>query len=353
MGGSDQPPSRDIIAGYLFILKRLHGVYDTRGYQLRQPSKGNLPRFDLGEVEPWNLEPLSGYNGNMQKITKAIIPAAGLGTRFLPQTKAMPKEMLPIIDKPVIQMVVEEAIAAGVTDIIIVTGSTKRAIEDHFDRSDELEKDLRAKGKDDMADQIQNIAEMANFIYVRQKGEPKGNARPVLNAAHLLSNEPFFVLFADDFYTGKVPRTVQMLETYHKTGKSVIGMMEVAEEDVSKYGIVKPGVQLDDHSWRLDGIIEKPSIQQAPSRWATSGYILTPDILPIIAQEQIGAGGEIVLADSIDRLAQQDVVYGRLIEGAYHDTGTPLAYLQAIVNVALETPEFSEQFRKFLNDRLK
>ena len=155
--------------------------------------------------------------------TKAIICAAGLGTRFLPQTKAMPKEMLPIIDRPVIQLVVEEAVAAGVTEIIIVTGSTKRSIEDHFDRSDELEYDLREKGKIKEAEQIKAIAEMANFVYVRQKGTPKGNARPVLNAMHLIDDdEAFFVFFADDFFRGNVPRAVQLKEAYQKTGKSVI-----------------------------------------------------------------------------------------------------------------------------------
>ena len=174
----------------------------------------------------------------MKKPTKAIIAAAGLGTRFLPQTKAMPKEMLPIIDKPVIQIIVEQLVASGVQDIIIVTGSTKRAIEDHFDRSDELENELRSRGKDELAEQIKSIAEMANFIYVRQKGSPKGNARPLLNAAHLLGkDEPFYMFFADDFFRSEIPHAKQLCEVYEKTGQSVISLIKVAKEDSNKYGM--------------------------------------------------------------------------------------------------------------------
>ena len=171
----------------------------------------------------------------MQTVRKAVIAAAGFGTRFLPQTKAIPKEMLPIIDKPVIQLVVEGVVAAGVTDVIIVTGQGKRAIEDHFDRALGLEQELRAKGKTDQADEIQRIAELANIVYVRQKGEPKGNARPVLNAAHLIDNEPFFYFFADDFFTGNGPScAAQMLESYKKTGKTIAALRKVKREDASK-----------------------------------------------------------------------------------------------------------------------
>jgi len=177
----------------------------------------------------------------MTQVRKAVIAAAGFGTRFLPQTKAMPKEMLPIIDKPVIQLVVEDLVAAGVTDIIIVTGPTKRAIEDHFDRAMELEEELRGKDKHKAADRIKNIAEMANFIYVRQKGLPKGNGRPVLNAAHLIGDEPFFMFFGDDFFSGgSTSRAQQLLETYNQTGKSVISLMEVEKKDADiRYGSYK------------------------------------------------------------------------------------------------------------------
>lgn len=286
--------------------------------------------------------------------TKAIICAAGLGTRFLPQTKAMPKEMLPIIDRPVIQLIVEEAVAAGVTDIIMVTGSTKRAIEDHFDRSDELEAELREKGKDDKADQIKAVAELANFVYVRQKGKPKGNARPVLNAQHLIDDdEPFFVFFADDFFRSEVPRAKQLLEAYEKTGKSVISLIEVDKKDADKYGMAAVDGQLDDHTFRLTQLVEKPGEDKAPSNFASvGGYLLTPEILPIIAQEQVDKNGEITLADSINELAQQDEVYGRFINGTWHDTGNQLKYIQAVVDVALESEEYGEALADYLHVRL-
>lgn len=290
----------------------------------------------------------------MKKPTKAIIAAAGLGTRFLPQTKAMPKEMLPIIDRPVIQLIVEEAVAAGVTEIIIVTGSTKRAIEDHFDRSDELEKELRQKGKHDKADEIEKIANLANFVYVRQKGEPKGNARPVLNAQHLIGDdEPFFVFFADDFFRSKVPRAKQLLEAYEKTGKSVITLIEVDRKDADKYGMAAIDNKLDDKTFELTQLVEKPGEQNAPSSFASvGGYLLTPDILPIIAQEKADKNDEITLADSINELAQQDKVYGRFVEGIWHDTGDQLKYIKAVVDVALESPEYGKQLETYLRDRI-
>jgi UTP--glucose-1-phosphate uridylyltransferase len=290
----------------------------------------------------------------MKQPTKAIIAAAGLGTRFLPQTKAMPKEMLPIIDRPVIQLIVEEAVSAGVTDIIIVTGSTKRAIEDHFDRSDELEKELRERGKDDKADEIEKIANLANFIYVRQKGTPKGNARPVLNAQHLIGDdEPFFVFFADDFFRSEVPRAQQLLEAHKQTGKSVISLIEVDKKDADKYGMAAIDAKLDDKTFELSELIEKPGEENAPSNFASvGGYLLTPDILPIIAQEKPDKNGEITLADSINELAHRDKVYGRFIEGTWHDTGDQLKYLNALVDVALEDEKLGEAFRDYLTDRL-
>lgn len=291
----------------------------------------------------------------MKQPTKAIICAAGLGTRFLPQTKAMPKEMLPIIDRPVVQLIVEEAVAAGVTDIIIVTGSTKRAIEDHFDRSDELENELRARNKNELADTLQAIAEMANFIYLRQKGSPKGNARPVLNAAHLIDDdEPFFVFFADDFFRAKVPRAVQLKEAYLATGKSVISLIEVPKEDASKYGMAALGAQKSDRVFEVTQLIEKPGPDKTPSQFASvGGYLLTPDVLPIIAQEKVGVGGEITLADSINELAHGDAVYGCFVDGVYHDTGDQLRYLQALVDTALENPRLGGELRAYLEQRLQ
>ncbi len=291
----------------------------------------------------------------MKQPTKAIICAAGLGTRFLPQTKAMPKEMLPLVDKPVIQLIVEQAVAAGVTDIIIVTGSTKRAIEDHFDRSDELEKDLRERGKDDKADEIEAIANLANFVYVRQKGIPKGNARPILNAQHLISDdEPFFVFFADDFFRSDVAWPLQLLEAYKKTGKSVISLTKIDKKDADKYGIAEIGEQLSERVFQLTSVVEKPGEANAPSNFASVGsYLLTPDILPLIAAEKVGAGGEITLVDSINELAKKDLVYGCFIDGVWHDTGDQLKYLQAVVDLGLESDEYGADFKEYLKQRLR
>lgn len=291
----------------------------------------------------------------MKQPTKAIICAAGLGTRFLPQTKAMPKEMLPIIDKPVIQLIVEQAVAAGVTDIIIVTGSTKRAIEDHFDRSDALESELREKGKDAKADEIKAIANLANFVYVRQKGSPKGNARPILNAQHLINDdEPFFVFFADDFFRSEVAWPLQLKAAYNKTGKSVISLIEVDKKDADKYGMAEIGAEVSDRVFKLEGLVEKPGQENTPSNFASVGsYLLTPDIIPIIAQEKVGLGGEITLADSINELAKKDLVYGCFIDGVWHDTGDQLKYLKAVVDVALESDVYGVDFKEYLKDRLR
>ncbi len=290
----------------------------------------------------------------MKQPTKAIIAAAGLGTRFLPQTKAMPKEMLPIIDKPVIQIIVEQLVASGVTDIIIVTGSTKRAIEDHFDRSDELEYELRQKGKDDLADEIRKISELANFIYIRQKGTPKGNARPLINASHLLGeDEPFFMFFADDFFRSEVPHAKQLLDVYNETGKSVISLIQVEPKDTSKYGIAKISNQLNDKVFEIAELVEKPGPEKAPSNIAAvSGYLLTPDILPIVLQEKIGHGGEIGLSHSVSELAEQGRVVGKFIEGVYHDAGDKARYLRAVVDHALADPKLGPNFREYLTKRL-
>lgn len=290
----------------------------------------------------------------MRQPTKAIICAAGLGTRFLPQTKAMPKEMLPIIDRPVIQLIVEQAVAAGVTEIIIVTGSTKRAIEDHFDRSDELEAELREKGKADKADEIKRIAEMANFIYIRQKGTPKGNARPILNARHMINDdEPFFVFFADDFFRSQTAWPIQLKEAYEKTGKSVISLIEVAKKDADKYGMASLADDLGNKLFRLSGLVEKPGAADTPSSYASVGsYLLTPEIWQYLEKEKVGRGGEITLSDSINELAQNAEVYGQFIEGVWHDTGDQLKYIQAVVDVALESEVYGDELRHYLQHRL-
>lgn len=290
----------------------------------------------------------------MKQPTKAIICAAGLGTRFLPQTKAMPKEMLPLIDRPVIQVIVEQAVAAGVTEIIIVTGATKRAIEDHFDRSDQLEAELRENGKDDKADEIKRVAELANFVYVRQKGSPKGNARPILNARHLINDdEPFFVFFADDFFRSETPWPIQLKEAYNETGKTVISLIEVDKKDADKYGMASLAEEQSDRVFRLSGLVEKPGEANTPSSFASVGsYLLTPDIWPLLEQEKVGKGGEIGLSDSLNDLAQQGEVYGRFIDGVWHDTGDQLKYIKAVVDLALESPEYGDELTAFLKERL-
>jgi UTP--glucose-1-phosphate uridylyltransferase len=290
----------------------------------------------------------------LRQPTKAIICAAGLGTRFLPQTKAMPKEMLPIIDKPVIQLIVEQAVKAGVTEIIIVTGSTKRAIEDHFDRSDELEAELREQGKADKADKIKEIAELANFIYIRQKGTPKGNARPILNAQHLIDeDEPFFVFFADDFFRSEVAWPIQLKEAYNQTGKSVISLIEIDKKHADRYGMAEISEEVSDRVFQLNGLVEKPGAEKTPSNYASVGsYLLTPDIIPIIAQEKLGVGGEIVLADSINELAKKDRVYGCFIDGVWHDTGDQLRYIEAVVDLALESPKYGADLAEYLKKRV-
>jgi len=292
----------------------------------------------------------------MKQPTKAIICAAGLGTRFLPQTKAMPKEMLPIIDKPVIQMVVEEVVAAGVTDIIIVTGTTKRAIEDHFDRSDAMEAELRAGGKEAMADRLKQIAELANFIYIRQKGSPKGNGRPVLNAQHLIDDdEPFFVFAADDFFSGNVPRAVQMKEAYNRSGgKAVISLIKVAPEDAARYGMAAIGEDLGSGTVQVTELLEKPGMENRPSDYASlMGYLLTPEILPILREERVDVKGEITLSENINILARDGKVYGQVIEGTFHDTGDPIKYAQTLVDMTLAHPKLGKDFEQYLRAKLQ
>lgn len=291
----------------------------------------------------------------MKLPTKAVIAAAGLGTRFLPQTKAMPKEMLPIIDKPVIQIIVEQLVESGVTDIIIVTGSTKRAIEDHFDRSDELENELRSKGKAEKAEEIKKIAEMANFVYLRQKGTPKGNARPLINAAHLIDDdEPFYMFFADDFFRSKVPHAKQLLDTYKQTNSPVISLIEVEPAAADRYGMADVDSDPKKGPALVKQLIEKPGADNSPSLYAAvSGYLLTPEIMPIVLKAKVGHGGEVGLADSINDYAKSGgQVYGTYIDGVYHDAGDKLSYLKAIVDHALTDDSLGRDFKQYLVARL-
>jgi UTP--glucose-1-phosphate uridylyltransferase len=293
----------------------------------------------------------------MKNVTKAIICAAGQGTRFLPMTKAMPKEMLPIIDKPIIQYVVEEAVEAGITDIIIVGSSTKRTIEDHFDHQPELEAALREKGKHDLADRMHRVAEMANFVYVRQKGD-YGNGTPVLNAAHLINDEPFLVLFADDFFNATVPRAVQLVEAFNRVQKSVISLIPVEPSRAKNYGVADIKASVGGNTFELAGLVEKPSPEDTPTfegkvMASVGGYILTPDFMSYLETQGADKTGEIVLANAINRLARDGQVFGQLIEGRWHDAGDKEKYLEAIVDMALSNDELSGDFRVYLEERLK
>lgn len=288
-----------------------------------------------------------------QKIRKAVIPAAGFGTRFLPQTKAMPKEMLPIVDKPVIQYVVEEAVSSGMEDVIIVTGALKRAIEDHFDLPNaELIKNLEAGGKEKLLELTKKISEMANFIYVRQKG-PYGNGTPVLAAEPIIEDEPFAVLWGDEFIYSKPPRLAQMTAVYEKYGGIVISGVRIDKrEDLKRYGIAKLGeVPGEDKVFTIEAIAEKPEPDEAPSNLATHGaYILPPEIFDALRRLEPGKGGEIWLTDAINLLKKDGMpVYAVEIEnGKYYDTGNKLEYMKTVVEMALEHPELNGEFKQFL-----
>lgn len=286
-----------------------------------------------------------------KKITKAIIPAAGFGTRFLPQTKAMPKEMLPIVDKPVIQYVVEEAVQSGIESIIIVTGSTKRPIEDHFDDpNQDLAQALIAGGKQHLLDQIMHISEMANFIYIRQKGS-YGNGTPIISAEPAIEDEPFAVLWGDEFIYSDPPRLAQMKKVYEKLGGIVISGVRIEKKaDLARYGIAELD-PVEGNIYRIKKIVEKPDPDQAPSNLATHGaYILPPEIFAALKQVKPGKNGEIWLIDGINALEKQGFpVYAVEIEnGKYYDTGNKLEYLKTVVEMALQHEDIGHEFAEFL-----
>ncbi len=286
--------------------------------------------------------------GMAQKIRKAVIPAAGYGTRFLPATKAMPKEMLPIVDKPIIQIVVEEAIASGIEEIVIVTGWNKRSIEDHFDFPYALERYLRDNGKDKQAEEVSKIANLANFVYVRQKG-PYGNGTPILNARAVIGDEPFAILWGDEFIHADPPRLKQMIDVWNKYEQPNISAVRVPENRVDKYGIgdVTP---IDGNVFKINTIIEKPKVGSAPSNLATHGaYIMTPRIFEILAETPLGQGGELWLADAIATLAKEtDVQAVEIQNGRYYDTGNKLEYMKTVVEFGLKHPDIGDEFRMFL-----
>lgn len=285
------------------------------------------------------------------KIRKAIIPAAGLGVRFLPATKAQPKEMLPIVDKPTIQYIIEEAVSSGIEDILIITGRHKRAIEDHFDKSPDLEAHLSSKSKWELLDIVRQVSEMAEVCYVRQK-EPLGLGHAVYCARKYVGDEPFAVLLGDDVIASPVPCLRQMLDLYEETGASVIAVQEVAPEDVSKYGILDAEPERS-RVYRVRDLVEKPPADRAPSRLAIMGrYVLTPRIFDILAETRPGAGGEIQLTDALRGLVREQPMYGLAYHGKRYDVGDKLGYLQATVEFALRREDLGERFRQYLQELL-
>lgn len=283
------------------------------------------------------------------KVRKAVIPAAGLGTRFLPATKAQPKEMLPIVDKPTIQYIIEEAAAAGVEDIIIVTGRSKRSIEDHFDRSIELEMELDKAGKADWLAMVKSIPEIANIHFIRQK-QPLGLGHAVLTASHFIGDEPFAVLLGDDVVVSRKPVLQQMVEIFNEYKTSILGVQEVPAEVVHRYGIVDCR-HVDDDVYKVRDLVEKPAKENAPSNIAILGrYILTPTIFDYLENQQPGANGEIQLTDSLKRLAKDEAMYAYVFKGHRYDVGTKLGFLQANIEFALRNPEVADDLKKYLDE---
>lgn len=284
-------------------------------------------------------------------IKKAVIPVAGFGTRFLPATKSMPKEMLPIIDKPVIHYAVEEAVKSGITEIIFITGRGKRALEDYFDHSYELEHQLEKAGKTELLKQIKDISDMADIVYIRQK-KALGLGHAVLRAKDLVGDEPFAVLLPDVLINGGTPCTGQLAEAYEETGKSVIGVKEVPWDKVSSYGIVSPmGIK---KLFELDDVVEKPSKDEAPSNLSITGrYVFTPKIFEHIEKTEPGKGGEIQLTDAIEALIKDEGAFALRYDGEDYDTGDKLGFLKATVSYALKHEKLGAEFRKYLEEITK
>lgn len=285
------------------------------------------------------------------RVKKAVFPVAGLGTRFLPATKSTPKEMLPLIDKPLVQYVVEEAVASGIEQILFVTGRGKRAIEDHFDIAFELESLLYDKGKDLELHQVREIAEMANIFFVRQK-EALGLGHAILCAKEFIGDEPFAVLLGDDIIDAQKPCLAQLLEVYESYRAPVLALEQVPMQNISAYGCVRADL-LSNRVYEVHDLVEKPPASEAPSDLAIIGrYILTPGIFPILERQEPGKGGEIQLTDAIKSLAGQESIYGCRFEGVRHDCGDKLGFLKATVDMALKRDEFNGDFEAFLRMRL-
>lgn len=286
------------------------------------------------------------------KVRKAIIPAAGLGTRFLPATKAQPKEMLPIVDKPTIQYIIEEAVASGIEDVLIITGRGKRAIEDHFDRSFELEEELRKKGQEELLSQVRDIANLVDIHYIRQK-EPKGLGHAIYCAKAFIGDEPFAVLLGDDIVDSEVPCLRQMIQVYNEYKTSILGVQTVAEEDVSKYGIIA-GKHVDERIYKVRDLVEKPEKEHAPSNIAILGrYIISPLIFQYLENAKPGKGGEIQLTDALKELAKHEAMYAYDFIGRRYDVGNKLGFLEATVEFALKRDDLRNDFEAYLRKYLE
>ncbi|MBU3099405.1 MULTISPECIES: UTP--glucose-1-phosphate uridylyltransferase GalU [Clostridium] len=291
------------------------------------------------------------------KIKKVIIPAAGLGTRFLPATKAIPKEMLPIVDKPTMQYIIEEAVASGIEEILIITGRNKKSIEDHFDKSVELELELEHKHKEELLKQVRDISNMVNIQFIRQK-EPKGLGHAINKARAFVGNEPFAVMLGDDIVDAKTPCLKQLMNCFEEKNVTIVGVQEVAKENVDKYGIVD-GVQVSDRVYKVNNLVEKPDVNVAPSNLAILGrYIITPEIFDILDNTSPGKGGEIQLTDALKTLISRQDMYAYVFEGRRYDVGDKLGFLEATVEFALKRPELKVPFMKYLqtlknNDNFK
>ncbi|WP_434178702.1 UTP--glucose-1-phosphate uridylyltransferase GalU [Bacillus stercoris] len=287
-----------------------------------------------------------------KKVRKAVIPAAGLGTRFLPATKAQPKEMLPIVDKPAIQYIVEEAVESGIEDILIITGRNKRSIEDHFDRSAELEFNLREKGKTETLEEMQQIADLANIHYIRQK-EPLGLGHAVLCAEHFIGDEPFAVLLGDDIMVSETPALRQLMDVYDAYGTEVVGVQSVLPEDVSKYGIINTS-GTHGHVYEVKDLVEKPSPEEAPSDIAVMGrYVLNSSIFPVLKSIVRGAGNEIQLTDALREVCRNEPIHARLLEGNRYDIGDKLGCFKASTEIGLMRPEMRTQLLTYLEGVIK
>lgn len=286
--------------------------------------------------------------GLKTKIKKAVIPAAGLGTRFLPVTKAQPKEMLPIVDKPTIQYIIEECVQSGIEEILIITGRNKKCIEDHFDKSVELELELESNGKQEMLEMVRGISDMVNIHFIRQK-EPKGLGHAIQCAKTFVGNEPFAVLLGDDIvYNDEKPCLSQLINCYNEYKTSVLGVQEVSSENVSKYGIVG-GINIEDRIYKVKELVEKPSIDKAPSNIAILGrYIITPKIFEILEETKPGKGGEIQLTDALLRLLEEEAIYAYSFEGRRYDVGDKQGFLEANIEYALRSEDLREGFTEYL-----